>query len=84
MSQLTWPQVIDQVAPKFNEIANNQKLVTWAEESQFAVQALQKNDTLQKCSVVTLQNSIINVAAIGLTLNPALGYAWCQKRESAI
>lgn len=73
---MTWPMVIEQVAPKFNEIANAQKLVAWAEESQFAIQALQKNDTLAKCSAHTVQNSIINVAAVGLTLNPALGYAY--------
>lgn len=72
----TWPQLIDQVSNKFNEIASNQKLVTWAEESQFAIQAIQKNDSLAKCHVHTVQNSIINVAAIGLTLNPALGYAY--------
>lgn len=74
--QLTWPQVIDQMAPKFNEIASTQKLVTWAEESQFAVQALQKNDALAKCAVHTVQNAVVNVAAVGLTLNPALGYAY--------
>lgn len=74
--QLTWPQVIDQVAPKFNEIASAQKLVTWAEESQFAIQSIQKNESLAKCHVHTVQNSVINVAAIGLTLNPALGYAY--------
>lgn len=74
--QLTWPQVIEQVAPKFNQIATNQNLVTWAEESQFAIQAIQKNDTLAKCHIHTVQNSVINVAAIGLTLNPALGYAY--------
>lgn len=73
---MTWPMVIEQVAPKFNEIANTQKLVAWAEESQFAIQALQKNDTLAKCSAHTVQNSIINVAAVGLTLNPALGFAY--------
>ena len=74
--QLTWPQVIEQVAPKFNEIAHRSQLVTWAEESQFASQAIQKSDHLAKCSVHTVQNAVINVAAIGLTLNPALGYAY--------
>lgn len=74
--QLTWPQVIEQVAPKFNQIATNQNLVTWAEESQFALQAIQKNDAIAKCHIHTIHNSVINVAAIGLTLNPALGYAY--------
>lgn len=74
--QLTWPQVIDNIAPKFNEIASRSKLVTWAEESQFAIQAIQKNDALAKCSIHTVHNAVINVAAVGLTLNPALGYAY--------
>lgn len=74
--QLTWPQVIERVAPKFNEIASTEKLVTWAEESQFAIQALQKSDKLSQCLPHTVQNSVINVAAVGLTLNPALGYAY--------
>lgn len=76
MSNLTWPQVIEAVAPKFKEIAHSQKLVTWAEESQFAIQSLQKNEALAKCSPYTVQNAVVNVAAIGLTLNPALGYAY--------
>lgn len=73
---MTWAQAIDVVAPKFNQIATAQNLVTWAEESQFAMQAIQKSDHLAKCSVHTTQNAIINVAAVGLTLNPALGYAY--------
>lgn len=76
MSNLTWPQVIEAIAPKFKEIAYSQQLVTWAEESQFAIQALQKNESLAKCSAYTVQNAVVNVAAIGLTLNPALGYAY--------
>lgn len=72
----TWSQIIDIAAPKFNEIASRNKLVTWAEESQFAIQAIQKNDKLAQCLPHTVQNAIVNVAAVGLTLNPALGYAY--------
>jgi recombination protein RecT len=73
---MTWADVIDQSADKFNQIASRAQLVTWAEESQFAIQAIQKNDSLAKCSPHTVQNAVINVAAVGLTLNPALGYAY--------
>lgn len=73
---MTWNQYIDNVAPKFIEIASNGKHVTWAEESQFAIQALQKNEKLSTCLPRTVQNAVINVAAVGLTLNPALGYAY--------
>ena len=74
--QLTWTQYIEKVSPKFNEIAANGKHVTWAEESQFAIQALQKNPKLSGCIPATVQNAVINVASVGLTLNPALGYAY--------
>lgn len=76
VKQLTWTQYVDKVAPKFNEIAANGKHVTWAEESQFAIQSLQKNEKLAQCIPITVQNAVINVAAVGLTLNPALGYAY--------
>lgn len=74
--QLTWTQYIEKVGPKFNEIASHGKHVTWAEECQFAIQALQKNEKLAQCIPLTVQNAIVNVAAVGLTLNPALGYAY--------
>jgi phage RecT family recombinase len=76
VKQLTWTQYVNSVAPKFNEIAATGKHVTWAEESNFAIQALQKNEKLAACVPVTVQNAVINVAAVGLTLNPALGYAY--------
>lgn len=74
--QITWPQIIEKVSTKFNEIATRHQLVTWAEESQFAKQAIQKNDKLAGCLVHTVQNAVVNVAAVGLTLNPTLGYAY--------
>ena len=55
-NEITWVQVIDNVASKFNEIASQQKLVTWAEESQFAIQAIQKSDQLAKCQALGLMS----------------------------
>ena len=75
-NQLTWPQAIDQCQDKFNEIALSNKMVTWAEESLFAKQAIDKNTKLAECSMQSVQDSIINVAAIGLSLNPAMQYAY--------
>lgn len=72
----TWVEIIEDAAPRFNKIAKASNLVTWAEESQFVMQAISKNDKLAQCAPVTVQNAIINVAAVGLTLNPALGYAY--------
>ena len=76
-NQLTVNQCIDQAQSKFNSIAvANNDLVKWEEEKQFAIQVLQGNQYLAKCVPHTIQNAIVNVASIGLTLNPARGYAY--------
>lgn len=72
----TWPDYINAVMPQFNEIAVRTKAVLWKAESQFAIQAIQKNKGLAACVPYTVQNAVINVAAVGLTLNPADGYAY--------
>jgi len=74
--QITWPDAIQEIMPQFQRINRDVKMVSWEAESQFAIQALQKNSTLSKCPAYTVQNAVINIAAIGLTLNPADGYAY--------
>ncbi len=61
--------------------------VTWEKESQFALQALQSNNYLAGIaskSQHTLENAIINIAAIGISLNPALKYAYLVPREHQV
>ncbi len=61
--------------------------VTWAKESQFAMQLFQKNDYLTKTAMsnpVSAQNAIINVAAIGITLNPASKLAYLVPRDGMV
>ncbi len=60
----------------FTRIASRAELVHWAEESRFALEALDKNPALLKCTPQSIQSAIINVAACGLTLNPANGLAY--------
>jgi len=47
-------------------------LVQWEKESMFAMQALAANTLLQKCEPHTIRDAVINIASIGLSLNPAL------------
>lgn len=72
----SWDNIVYSVMPQFERIAKETKLVRWQEESQFAIQSLQKNELLAKCAPISVQNAIINVAAVGLTLNPADQYAY--------
>lgn len=69
-------QIIAQSKPQFMKIADRNKLVRWEEECQFALQAVNGSAKLQECFSDTVQDAIINVAAVGLTLNPAHGYAY--------
>lgn len=61
--------------------------VKWSKESQFAIQAFQKNDYLAKIATsnpISAQNAIINVAAIGITLNPASKLAYLVPRDGGV
>lgn len=66
------------------EEANTKQLVSWQQESQFAIQALQANDFLAKIAQqnpVSIQNAVINLAAVGITLNPAMKNAYLIPRK---
>lgn len=68
----------------FRKIAKNQgNLVHWEEESMFALQALARNSLLQKCDPLSVRDAIINVAAIGLSLNPKLQHIALIPRYSS-
>lgn len=61
--------------------------INWGKESQFAIQAFQKNDYLAKIAMsnqISAQNAIINVAAIGITLNPASKLAYLVPRDGGV
>lgn len=63
------------------------KSMTWQKESQFAIQLFQANDYLAKMALSnqsSAQNAIINVAAIGISLNPALKHAYLVPRKGAV
>lgn len=61
--------------------------VVWGKECQFAIQSFQKNDFLAKTAMAnpaSAQNAIINVAAIGITLNPAAKLAYLVPRDGGV
>ena len=77
---------VNQQVGLFTGAATDQS-VTWAKESQFAIQAFQKNDFLAKTAMAnptSAQNAIINVAAIGITLNPAARLAYLVPRDGGV
>lgn len=72
--------------PLFTGVLSDNQ-ITWAKESQFAIQAFQKNTYLAgvaEKNLASAQNAIINVAAIGITLNPASKLAYLVPREGQV
>lgn len=62
-------------------------LVNWNKESQFAIQYLQNNSYLEKVAMAnpgSLKNAIINIAAIGVSLNPAEKRAYLVPRDNRV
>ncbi len=69
-----------------NEVSPESTLV-WKSEANFAMQAIHKNDYTLKAfqgNPASLRDAIINVASIGLSLNPATAYAYLVPRDGAI
>lgn len=70
----------------FNAALSDQS-ITWQKEMQFAIQAFQKNKYLADVATanpVSAQNAIINLAAIGITLNPAAKLAYLVPRDGMV
>ncbi|HDL8446774.1 TPA: recombinase RecT, partial [Yersinia enterocolitica] len=79
-------EFVKQQEPLFSSALTDQG-VTWAKESQFAVQLFQRNEYLTKTAIAnpaSAQNAIINVAAIGITLNPASKLAYLVPRDGMV
>lgn len=71
--------------PEFEEVAQN--VLLFRREYQFAMQALEKNDYLLKIALEnpqSLKNAIVNVGAIGLSLNPAETLAYLVPMDGAV
>jgi len=83
--QLTVYDLVNQQESFFsNAMTVDRKDISWNKESQFAIQALSNNDYL--CSTAmknpaSMQNGIINIAAVGISLNPALKHAYLVPRK---
>lgn len=67
--------------------ASASDLIKWEKESQFAIQAFQGNECLLKAAhknPSSAQNAIVNVAAVGISLNPALKHAYLVPRSGMV
>lgn len=60
--------------------ASNEYEMNFNREASFAIQILTANPYLAKSEARTIINSVVNIALTGLTLNPALKYAYLVPR----
>lgn len=68
------------MAQKQFEVSNEYKM-NFNREAGFAIQILTNNPYLMKCDSNSVKDSIVNVALTGITLNPALKYAYLVPRK---
>jgi recombination protein RecT len=76
-------EIVEFQEQAFSQMGSDDSIL-WAKESQFAMQALQSNKFLNDAawkSQASLKNAIINVASIGISLNPALKHAYLVPRS---
>lgn len=87
MNNLPVEKIVNAVAPTFEEMAAVHGAVTWKQEASFALQALSNNKYLAKVALAnpqSLQQAIINVAAVGLSLNPVHARAYLVPRDNQV
>lgn len=66
------------IKPRFTEIVDE---ITFKKEISFAMQILKKNSYLASATRDSILESVLNVAQIGLTLNPAMKLAYLVPRR---
>lgn len=74
-------------AKKFADLAKSHKAVNFEQEASFAIQAVKANKKLLEAACKnpdSLINSIHNIAAVGLSLNPALKHAHIVPRDDKV
>lgn len=77
---------IQQVEPDFTSALIDNSL-NFAREAGFAMQALQSNNALATAAArntTSLRNAVVNVAAIGISLNPAEKQAYLVPRDGRV
>ena len=67
-------------AQKQFEVSNEYKM-NFNREAGFAIQILTNNPYLMKCDANSVKDAIVNVPLTGITLNPALKYAYLVPRK---
>lgn len=82
-----WMQAIGAAKDKFMQIASRDNILTYEKESMFAMQSILKNNRVMEAAMKnpgSVRNAVINVAAVGLSLNPATKMAYLVPRDGDV
>ena len=66
------------IKTKWLEVAD---LASYEKETIFAIQSIRASEPLQKCDMQSLRNCVVNIAMIGITLNPLLQQCFLIPRK---
>lgn len=80
-------QIIKLLEPDFNQLATIHNAVHYKREASFALQALNNNSYLMQMAFAdqdAFKRAIINVAAVGLSLNPVQRLAYLVPRDGKV
>lgn len=83
MSQQTqWELIIGDTEPQFSTIAEaDGAQVQFTKELSYASQIVAGSEALQRCSTESIRAAFLNVAGLGLTLNPSMKLAYLVPRK---
>lgn len=77
MNELQIHEIFKPIGPRLEQFLDRATIV---KECNFAMQHFSKNDYLNKATTESKQQSVLNIAQIGLTLNPVLKLAYLVPR----
>lgn len=79
-------EIVEMQEEKFSSVLSTDE-ISWNKECQFAIQILQGNQFLNEAAWKnqdSLKNAIVNIASIGISLNPALKHAYLVPRSGVV
>lgn len=80
-------QIVQLLEPTFSQLAAIHGAVTYKAEAAFAMQAMTDNSFLMKTAIGnpdSLKRAIVNVAAVGISLNPVTKFAYLVPRDGKV
>ena len=80
---IPFEEIIRGQSSKFTGIRAS-KDIRFGQECLFALQAFERNNRLKQCTEESVRSAILDVAAVGLSLNPALKHAYLIPRSRKV